>query len=79
MEAVLEKTVRDCEASPRRVFGLYSHLPVGLKTSCNSLKEVFCVLNELMFTRSKMSIFVSMGVGARNAPVDFSPALPLLS
>lgn len=30
-------------------------------------------------TQSKMSIFVWMGVGARNAPVGFSPALPLLS
>lgn len=42
----------------QRGFGLYSHLPVGLKGSCNGLKEFFCVLNELLFTWSKMSIFV---------------------
>lgn len=30
-------------------------------------ERVFCVLNELLFTRSKMSTFVWMGVGARNA------------
>lgn len=31
--------MRDSEASPG--FGRYSHLPVGLKGSCNGLKEVF--------------------------------------